>query len=118
MGENPRWVPKLLRGIYRTSLTWKDQNLGVVRLRSFTRTSPAVPVKSLVSFGDMTIFENNKQTSFDPLVQIMPGVRVAFLELDTADWSEIGIKSRKRLPLFSTWSDYLAICVASSMALI
>ncbi len=23
-----RWVPKLLRGRYRTGLTWKDQNLG------------------------------------------------------------------------------------------
>ena len=23
-----RWIPKLLRGIYRTVLTWKDQNMG------------------------------------------------------------------------------------------
>ena len=28
MTENLRWVPKLLRGRYRTGLTWKDQNLG------------------------------------------------------------------------------------------
>ena len=26
--ENLRWVPILLRGIYRTGLTWKDQTLG------------------------------------------------------------------------------------------
>ena len=28
LAENPRWVPKLLRGIYQTGLTWIDQNLG------------------------------------------------------------------------------------------
>ena len=28
MTENLRWVPKMLRSIYRTGLTWKDQNLG------------------------------------------------------------------------------------------
>ncbi len=26
--ENLRFVPKPLNGIYRTGLTWKDQNLG------------------------------------------------------------------------------------------
>ncbi len=28
MTDNIRWVTKLLRGIYLTGLTWKDQNLG------------------------------------------------------------------------------------------
>ena len=28
VAENLRFVPKLLRGIYQTGLTWKDQNLG------------------------------------------------------------------------------------------
>ncbi len=26
--ENLRWVPKLLYGIYRTDVTWRDQNQG------------------------------------------------------------------------------------------
>ena len=26
--ENLRWIPKLLYGIYRTDVTWRDQNLG------------------------------------------------------------------------------------------
>ncbi len=28
VAENLTFVPKLLHGIYRTGLTWKDQNLG------------------------------------------------------------------------------------------
>ncbi len=49
--ENLRSVPKLLHGIYRTGLTWKDQNLGrKPRLTSFTWTSPAMLVKMLAFF--------------------------------------------------------------------
>ncbi len=28
VAKNLRWVSKLLYGIYRTGLTWRDQNLG------------------------------------------------------------------------------------------
>ncbi len=28
VAENLRFLPELLHGIYRTGLTWKDQNLG------------------------------------------------------------------------------------------
>ncbi len=38
-------VPKLLYGIYRTGVTWRDQKIWVVRLRSFTWMSPAMLVE-------------------------------------------------------------------------
>ncbi len=44
VAENLRLVPKLVHGIYRTGLTWKDQNMGR-KVEVITWTSPAMLVK-------------------------------------------------------------------------